>query len=162
MPGMMENPFAALTVVVAPAMLTNACSVLALGTATRIGRVVDRTRIVIVARGALTKGMPEYHAYSMQLRHLQTRGILLRHALRMFYAALGSFAASALIAVAGTILAASDLQVAFRTAAVIGLGMGAAGVSTLVAGCVQMVRETRLAIQTMAEEVELAETGKLA
>lgn len=41
-----ENPFAALTTVVAPAILTNASSVLCLGTANRLARVVDRTRVV--------------------------------------------------------------------------------------------------------------------
>jgi hypothetical protein len=45
-PGSFTNPFAALTVIVAPAILTNASSVLAMGTANRIARVVDRTRIV--------------------------------------------------------------------------------------------------------------------
>ena len=36
------NPFAVLTAVVAPAILTNACSVLALGTSNRLARVVAR------------------------------------------------------------------------------------------------------------------------
>jgi uncharacterized protein DUF2721 len=41
-----NNPFAILTAIVAPAILTNASSVLALGTSNRLGRVVDRTRVV--------------------------------------------------------------------------------------------------------------------
>jgi len=41
-----NNPFGVLTSVVAPAILTNACSVLALGTSNRLARVVDRTRVV--------------------------------------------------------------------------------------------------------------------
>ena len=41
-----DNPFAVLTAIVAPAILTNACSVLSLGTSNRIARVVDRTRVV--------------------------------------------------------------------------------------------------------------------
>ena len=43
---MASNPFAALTAIVAPAILTSASSVLALGTSNRLGRVVDRTRVV--------------------------------------------------------------------------------------------------------------------
>ena len=39
---MSGNLFALLTLVVAPAVLTNASSVLALNTANRFGRVVDR------------------------------------------------------------------------------------------------------------------------
>ena len=46
------NPFAVLTAIVAPAILTNASSVLALGTSNRLGRVVDRTRVVASAMAA--------------------------------------------------------------------------------------------------------------
>jgi hypothetical protein len=160
MPGLNDSPFAVLTAVVAPAILTNACSVLSLGTANRIARVVDRTRVVIAARAPLATDSAEYRAYSRQLDQLQTRGMFLRRALRMFYASLGAFAASALTAVAGSVLAAYDLQIAFRAAAVIGLGIGTGGVSALVFGCAMMVRETRLAIQSMTEEVALAQTHK--
>src|SRR5438093_11811637 len=41
-----ENPFTALTIVVAPAILTNASSLLCFGTANRLARVMDRTRAV--------------------------------------------------------------------------------------------------------------------
>jgi hypothetical protein len=158
MPGLTDNPFAVLTAVVAPAILTNACSVLALGTANRIARVVDRTRVVTGARSSFEIDTAFYKAYSLQLEHLQTRGGLLLRALRIFYAALGAFAASALTAVVGSALAAYDLQVAFHTAAAIGFAIGCAGVSSLVMGCALMVRETRLAIQSLTQEAELART----
>jgi hypothetical protein len=161
MPGLNDNPFAVLTAVVAPAILTNACSVLSLGTANRMGRVVDRTRVVSAARASLATGSPEYKTYSRQLELLQTRGKLLVRALRIFYAALGAFAASALTAVVGSALAAYELQTAFHAAAVIGFGAGSVAVSALVAGCALMVRETRLAIRGMIEEIELARTTKV-
>jgi hypothetical protein len=44
-----SNPFAALTAVVAPAVPTNAFSVLRLGTSNRLARVVDRTRVAAAA-----------------------------------------------------------------------------------------------------------------
>jgi hypothetical protein len=160
MPYMNDNPFAVLTAVVAPAILTNVCSVLSLGTGNRIARVVDRTRVVIAARMPLTVDSPEYSVYSRQLAQLQTRGIWLRRALRTFYVSLGSFAASALAAVAGSVLAAYDLQIPLQAAAVVGLGVGTGGVLALVFGCSLMIRETRLAIQTMTEEVEVAKTNK--
>jgi hypothetical protein len=159
MPGLNENPFAVLTAVVAPAILTNACSVLCLGTANRIGRVVDRTRVVSAARASLATGSPDYKTYSRQLEMLQTRGKLLMRALRIFYAALGAFAASALTAVVGSALAAYDLQTTFHAAAVIGFGVGSVAVYALVAGCALMVRETRLAIRGMTEEIELTRSS---
>ena len=45
-----NNPFAVLTAVVAPAILTNASSVLALGISNHLARVVDRTRVVYAQR----------------------------------------------------------------------------------------------------------------
>ena len=45
-PALATDPFAILTVVVAPAVLTNASSVLALGTNNRLTRVADRTHAV--------------------------------------------------------------------------------------------------------------------
>lgn len=144
------NPFAVLTAVVAPAVLTNACSVLSLGTANRIARVVDQTRALAGARKTQRQ-----ESYTRHMGMLEARGTMLLRALRIFYAALGGFAASALVAVVGSALAAYEQQTAFRIAAAIGFAAGAGGVSALVAGCVLMVRETRLAIGMLTEEIAL-------
>ena len=40
-----DNPFAVRAIVVAPAILTNAASILSMGVATHLGRVLDRRRI---------------------------------------------------------------------------------------------------------------------
>ena len=47
MPALDTNPFAILTFIAAPAVLTNASSVLALGTSNRFARAIDRTRAMI-------------------------------------------------------------------------------------------------------------------
>src|SRR5712672_1897526 len=108
------NPFAVLTAVVAPAILTNACSVLALGTSNRLARVVDRTRVVArelalvdAAGGESTsdKQLEGDHAYwAGQLVGLQARTRLLVKALRAIYGSLGLFATAALISVVGSIV----------------------------------------------------------
>ncbi len=150
------NPFAALTAVVGPAILTNACSVLSLGTANRLARVVDRTRVVAAEVASLAESSAEYQACMGQLERLKVRAHLLLTALRNFYAALGLFAAAALIAVVGSALAYYQQQLAFQMAAVIGLATGCLAVFGLVSGCTLMVRETRLAVQNLAEEARLA------
>lgn len=151
-----DNPFAVLTAVVAPAILTNACSVLALGTGNRIARVVDRTRVITAELPSLKPDSREFQSRVRQLDRLEERARLLLGALRIFYAALGSFAASALVSVVGSALAFYELRLAFHAAAAVGLATGAFAVSGLVAGCVTMVRETRLAIQNITEEADLA------
>jgi hypothetical protein len=46
--------------------------------------------------------------------------------------------------------------VAFDAIAALGLASGTVGVAGLVAGCTAMVHETRLAVQSLAEEAALA------
>lgn len=131
------NPFAVLTAIVAPAILTNASSVLALGTSNRLARVVDRTRIV-----------------AAQLAPLHVRAQLLVKALRLFYAGLGLFAASALVSVGGSIETFYGYVVAFYSAATLAVLTGASAVFALCAGCVLMVRETQIAVKSLDEEAK--------
>ena len=156
MPVGSDNPFAVLTAVVAPAILTNACSVLSLGTGNRIARVVDRTRALTAEIMSFEAGSPECASRVKQLDRLHVRAELLLRALRIFYASLGSFAAAALISVMGSVLAFYEQRGAFRIAAMLGLATGAFAVTALVSGCILMVRETRLAVQNLAEEEALA------
>jgi len=150
-----ENPFAILTAVVAPAILTNACSVLSLGTANRVARVVDRTRVISDFEAIRDPKHRDHKHYCSQLDRLQVRGRLLVRALRLFYFALGAFAASALIAVIGSVLTAFELDMSFHVGAVIGLAIGTVAVGCLATGCALMVRETMLAITSMEEAAKL-------
>jgi hypothetical protein len=148
-----DNPFAVLTAIVAPAILTNACSVLALGTSNRVARVVDRTRVLTTE---LVKLEPRDAGRTHRLRQierLRTRARLLMSALRFIYAALGSFAACALISVVGALATSYDLPLIFHASAVVALSVGLGAVTALVVGCSKMVAETRLALVGMGEEV---------
>ena len=150
----MENPFAVLTAIVAPAILTNACSVLALGTSNRVARVVDRTRVLtaeLVKLGAADD--PGRASRLRQIERLRTRARLLMSALRFVYAALGSFAACALISVVGALATSYEVPLLFHASAVIALSVGLGAVTALVVGCTKMVAETRLALVGMGEEV---------
>lgn len=150
-----NNPFAVLTAIVAPAILTNASSVLALGTSNRLGRVVDRTRVVYsdIARSAPDSS--EQAEWTEQLTALRTRGDMLLRALRLFYAALGLFAASALVSVGGSVAAYYGQKALFQVAAGLAVMTGASAVIGLASGCTLMVRETRLAVQSLAKEAEI-------
>jgi hypothetical protein len=146
------DPFSILTLVVAPAVLTNASSVLALGTNNRLARVADRTHAVTSQLAKLDPGARSYEVLDAQLPALQTRAQLLLRALRCFYLGLGLFASSALISIAGSIAADYGGRSAFQTAAGFGVVCGASAVVALVCGCVLMIRETQLAVRGLASE----------
>lgn len=151
---MSNNPFAVLTAIVAPAILTNASSVLALGTSNRLGRVVDRTRIVAGYLAGYDSGSEEFKEWSEQLVALETRAHMLIKALRFFYAALGLFASSALVSVAGSTAAYYGFHTLFGATAVLATLTGASAVVGLAVGCTLMVHETRLAVKSLTEEAK--------
>jgi hypothetical protein len=154
------NPFAALTAVAGPAVLTNACSVLALGTSNRLARVVDRSRTVSRELASFQVGTTEYELRAGQRRRLAARAQLLLKALRSFYAALGAFAGAALLLGLGSVVAASEYPRAFWFLATVAITIGAAAVVGLAYGCVQMVRETGLAVRNLSEEAQLSGAGQ--
>jgi Protein of unknown function (DUF2721) len=148
------NPFAVLTAIVAPAILTNASSVLALGTSNRLARVVDRTRVVAAELAGYEPQSPDYQMWAVQLEPLRIRAQMLLKALRFFYAGLGLFAATALVSVGGSIVAYYGQKFLFEAAAGLAVLTGASAVLGLASGCVLMVRETQLAVKTLAEEAK--------
>jgi predicted Kef-type K+ transport protein len=149
------SPFAVLTAIVAPAILTNASSVLALGTSNRLARVVDRTRVVAGELAGFEPGSPDHQGWAAQLEPLRVRSQLLVQALRFFYAGLGLFAASALVSVGGAIGAYYGQRLLLETGATLAVLTGASAVVGLVSGCVLMVRETQLAVRSLAEEARI-------
>ena len=144
------DPFSILTVVVAPAVLTNASSVLALGTNNRLARVADRSHAVT----AQLAGARDHEATVAELTALQTRAQLLLRALRCFYLGLGLFASAALISIAGSIVVYYGWPSAFQIAAGIGVVCGTSAVIALVCGCVLMIRETQLAVKGLAYDAK--------
>jgi hypothetical protein len=150
-----SNPFAVLTAIVAPAILTNASSVLALGTSNRLGRVVDRTRVVAAEMAVLEPDSPDYHKWAAQLEPLQMRAQKLLKALQLFYAGLGLFAASALVSVGGSIAAYYGQKLLFELTVALAVITGTSAVLGLAFGCVVMVHETQMAVQGLTEEAKL-------
>jgi hypothetical protein len=82
---LVADPFSILTVVVAPAVLTNASLVLALGTNNRLARVADRTHAVTTQLAKVEAGAKDREVWTAQIPLLQTRAQLLLRALRCFY-----------------------------------------------------------------------------
>jgi uncharacterized protein DUF2721 len=155
-----ENPFAVLTLIAAPAVFTNASSVLALGTGNRLARVVDRTRFIARELHASPKRDEVTALWVNHLSKLEKRGALLVRAMSFFYGSIGAFAAASLVSILGAVLATTQYRLPFEAVAGIGFVAGTIGFVGLTVGCVLLVRETRVAVLSMMDEAELAKSAR--
>jgi hypothetical protein len=151
-----ESPYAVLTLIAAPAVFTNASSVLALGTGNRLARVVDRTRqLVRELHGAevdkATRGLWVNH-----LDRLEQRGSLLVRAMSFFYGAIGCFAAASIVSLLGASAIPYQSKLVFEIVVGISFIAGAIGFVGLAVGCSLLVNETRLALRSLYEEADMA------
>jgi hypothetical protein len=155
------NPFAALSLIVAPAILTNASSVLAMSTSNRLARAVDRARDL--ARQLEGEGnspttqtpsadLEREHARRLdEMTATEQRAVMLLHVLQSFYVALGGFASSTLASLLGSVMASFGrglLVLSLEIVAVIG---GSIGVAALIRGSVLLIRETSIAVRVISE-----------
>jgi hypothetical protein len=101
----------------------------------------------------LAGGEPGHATRLRQIERLRVRSRLLLSALRSIYAALGSFAACALISVIGALAAYYEVRIVLYVSSVVALAVGVIAVAGLVVGCTRMVSETRIAVSAMTEEV---------
>jgi hypothetical protein len=70
------------------------------------------------------------------------------------------FAATALVSVAGSMATYYGQKLLFEAAGALSILSGASAVSSLAVGCVLMVHETRLAVQSLAEEARIRTTPR--
>ena len=160
------NPFSALSFIVAPAVLTNACSVLSLGTSNRLARAVDRAReLTTLFETTGVDITPRMELKARELAAAQKRMIMLIRALRLFYLALGGFVSAALVSLLGAVL--SDLlpKSVSATVEIAAILTGSAAVFALVRGSLILVQETKIAVEILEEEackvqLEFAEQQK--
>jgi hypothetical protein len=153
-----DNPYAVLTLIAAPAILTNASSVLALGTSNRFARAVDRQRQLsqMLDGGAAQMDAETLDVRRRQLDITERRAQLLIGALTRFYTSLGAFAASALVSLIGAVVVPIGYRSIEIVVTALALLAGVTGVGGLVFGCVLLIRETRLTVQALREEAGLS------
>jgi hypothetical protein len=149
------NPFALLSLIAAPAVLTNAASVLALSTSNRFLRASERMRALAV-RTEERKHSPELQAlFIRQANRTERQAVMLLAGLRAAYVGIGSFATASLISILGAGLAATKFESGFHALATVALVVGFVGAGGLVWACVRLLGATRISMQNMAEEAAL-------
>jgi hypothetical protein len=152
-----DNPFAVLTLIAAPAVFTNASSVLALGTGNRVARVVDRTReLAKMLQSDPPADKATAEMWKRHLERLEKRAALLLRAMSFFYGSIGSFAAASLVSILGASLTGSSYSLPFELIGGISFVVGMIGFIGLSVGCTFLVTETRLALLSQSDEVRLA------
>jgi hypothetical protein len=154
-----QNPFAALSLIVAPAILTNACSVLAMSTSNRLARAVDRARDLArqleAEADAPTHTGPDAdreHARRLdEMTATEHRAVMLLHVLQSFYIGLGGFASATLVSLLGAVMATFGRGVIVLSLEGAGVLAGIVGVAALVRGSVLLIRETSIAVRVISE-----------
>ena len=148
-----QNPFAVLTFIAAPAILTNAASVLAMSTINRMLRTRERMhQLFRESEDGATARDPQFVE---QVSRVERQGLLLLSALHWIYVAIGSFAAASLVTLIGA--GAGQLGNDFLMHAITGAGLllGFTGVGGLIGGCVNLFKATQLSLVNIREEAEL-------
>ena len=149
-----QNPFALLTLIVAPAVLTNATSVLALSTSNRFLRAGERMRTLASELENATP-LEEQKWRLVHVNRIERQAVLLLSALRVVYVALGAFVGASLISIVGAGLAARLFHPADEFAIVLALAVGFVGAGALIWGCVNLFRATRLSMLNISEEAAI-------
>jgi hypothetical protein len=151
-----DSPFAVLTLIAAPAVFTNASSVLSLGTGNRLARVVDRTRTLVKDLHGTEIDAATRALWVRHLGRLERRGALLVRALSFFYGAIGCFALASVVSILGASVVSINYKWVFQAIVGVSFVAGTVGFTGLAVGCSFLVNETRLALRSIYEEAELA------
>lgn len=150
-----QSPFAVLTFIAAPALLTNASSVLAMSTINRMLRTRDRMHDLFAQSKAAKFEAPERKRLLEQVERVERQAIILLRALRSIYVALAAFAGATLVTLLGAGLVPFQGEFWWRILAAIGLLLGFSGVGGLIFGCANLFQATQLSVINIREEAAM-------
>ena len=142
--------FAALSFIVAPAMLTNASALMGLSSSNRLAIATQRTReLAHELEGAGTLSSDEAKRGFAEMTASAERSELLLRALRAFYFAMGAFALATLLSLLGLAMETFDPLGVVRPLEILALAAGVFAFGGLVTGAIQLLRETHLAVRQL-------------
>jgi hypothetical protein len=147
------NALAILTAMITPAVLISACAALIFSTATRLGRVIDRVRVLSskfedLAKNPQADEMAEERRalIFVQLERQMARARLIQRAMVAFYTALGVFVTTS-VAIAG-------VHAFARSYTYGAVALGILGTLFMLYGSVLLIIESRLALNAIITEME--------
>lgn len=151
----LHNPFAVLTFIVAPALLTNASCLLALSTANRMLRARERMHAVFEKSEEGGLSPEEKSRLRNEANRVEEQSIHLLKGLGSIYVALGGFVLATFVTLIGAALTQLEGGLWFRVAATAGMMLGAVGVGGMVNGSVHLFHATRISMTNIREEAEM-------
>jgi hypothetical protein len=149
-----QNPFAVITIIAAPAILTNAASILTLSTSTRLMRCLDRINHITerLDRGHLSPEMKATYLKHIDLSHRQSEQFL--NALRASYATLACFAIASLGALIGAATTTLFDEPVIETIGILSIFVGGLGVIGLLLASVNLIKASRITMVIMSADME--------
>ena len=146
-----SNPFAILTFISAPAVLTNASCVLLFGTGNRYGRAIDRVHELADMVQTAKFEPEEMRLRIRQLEAAETRTLLIVRALTCFYAAVAGVVTSTLVSLIGALMVSAGSSPGVRVSFGLGFLTGALGVGAMITGALLLI-ETRYSFRLLVDE----------
>jgi Protein of unknown function (DUF2721) len=147
-----QNAIAVMTAMITPAVLISACGALIFSTSSRLGRVIDRVRVLSDRFQEMVKN-PEDELFDerrllifTQLDRQTSRARLIQRAMTAFYSALGIFVASS--------VAIAIISAAARNYTWIAVVLGVVGATFMLYGSVLLIIESRMALSAIMSEMD--------
>jgi threonine/homoserine/homoserine lactone efflux protein len=148
-----QNAIAVLTAMITPAVLISACGALIFSTSTRLGRVIDRVRVLSDRFQELAKHPEKDEMFEerrvlifTQLDRQTSRARLIQRAMTAYYTALGTFVASTV-----TIAIVSAAARNYTWVAVV---LGVIGGFFMLYGSILLIVESRMALGAIMTEMD--------
>ena len=147
------NALAILTAMITPAVLISACGALIFSTSTRLGRVVDRVRLLSERFQEIAKNPEQDEMFEerrvlifTQLDRQTSRARLIQRAMAAYYTALGTFVA--------TTVAIAIFSAAARNFTWLAVLLGLVGTLFMLYGSVLLIVESRMALSAIMTEMD--------
>lgn len=148
-----QNALAVLTAMITPAVLISACGALIFSTSTRLGRVIDRVRVLSERFQELAAHPEKDDMFQerqvlifTQLDRQTSRARLIQRAMTAYYTALGIFVA--------TTVAIAILSAAARQYTWVAVALGLIGTLFMLYGSTLLIIESRMALGAIMSEMD--------
>ena len=150
------NPFIILTLIVAPAILTNASALMIMSTSNRFARAVDRGRDLSrqIVQASQNNDSISLERLNHELLLTEKRTVLLLNSLRSLYVSLGGFAFAVLVSLVGAGLVSIHISPVDKALAIIAVAAVFIAVGGLGIGSMLLFYETRIAVGILQDRIK--------